>query len=81
MPYVLLTLYIAFKASLVVAYFYTIVLMYQYSLAPLIAMYGFWNFFGYITFLSFCGFVTIFAFIFIQLPKAPQATYKEQTHD
>jgi hypothetical protein len=78
---ILLGLYITFKTGLVAAYFYIVVLMYQYSLAPLIAMYGFWNFFGHITFLTFCGFVTCFTFAFVRLPKQPQATYKESTND
>jgi len=70
------TMYIIFKATMVLGYLWVLVEMFQYYLAPLIAMYGFWPLIGTLAMYTALSFVFSFLFFLTPAPKKPQATFK-----
>jgi len=76
MKHIPLILFISIKCALLIAYIYTVVFMWQFSISPLIALYGAWTFWSTIAFMSFCGFILSFAFFWMPRPHKPQATLK-----
>jgi len=75
MKHLPLIIFLAIKAILLCTYCYICYFMWQYSITPLLNLYGTWTYWGTVLFLSFCGFVSSFAFFWMPKPVKPQATY------
>jgi hypothetical protein len=67
------TIYCALKLSLVIAYTAIIIYLWNYSIGPLIALHGGWNFLWTMIWTSLTGAITCGLFL-MPLPRKPQAT-------
>jgi len=69
-----------YRSICIIAYLRVFTFAWSYSITPLIALYGGWNFLGTILMISFLGFITSLLGFFIVQQRTPMATLKENTN-